>query len=273
MATYFYKNLFLFEPKPDIHLRHGFWDDSDLVLEEENNLLDKPFFENQIKETIMSSYANGVPGPNGFSFLFYQTYWELIKSHLMWFIRDFEAGSLNVYRLNFATITMIPKEPNAIDMNKFRPISLSNYVVKIFTKAMTTGVSPICYRLSPNQTAFIKGRFILQSVVMAHEVIHEIHRAGTSGLILKLDYEKAYDRVTWEFHVKMLTSRGFGSKRTGWICSTLFESSFYVRINDTNGPYFVGGKGLNQGDSLSPFPFILVLDVFLRCSLKLFITI
>ena len=61
---------------------------------------------------------------------------------------------------------------------------------------MTTRVSLCDKLISTNQTAFIKERFILESVVMAHEVIHETHRSRSSGLILKLDYEKAYDRVS-----------------------------------------------------------------------------
>lgn len=85
-------------------------------------------------------------------------------------MRDFENYSLDIYRLNIAIITLIPKEPNDTskkkepndkEMKKFCPISLSNCAVKIFTKAMTAMASPICDSLiSPNQTAFIKGRFI-----------------------------------------------------------------------------------------------------------------
>ena len=57
--------------------------------------------------------------------------------------------------------------------------------MKVFSKAMTTRASPLCDKLiSPNQTAFIKGRFILESVVVTHEVIHKIHRFGSSGLFL-----------------------------------------------------------------------------------------
>ena len=89
---------------------------------------------------------------------------------------------------------------------------------------MATRVSPLCDRLiSSNQTAFIKGGFILESVVMAREVIHDVHRSGSSGLIFKLDYEKAYDRVRWDFLKKMLLSRGFGEKWIGWIYSTLHK--------------------------------------------------
>ena len=92
---------------------------------------------------------------------------------------------------------------------------------------MTTRVSPLCDKLiSSNQTAFIKGGFILKSVVMAHEVVHEIQRSGYAGLILKLDYEKAYDRVSWDFLKEMLLSRGFGSKWVGWVMSSIYQGTF-----------------------------------------------
>lgn len=99
---------------------------------------------------------------------------------------------------------------------------------------------------------------------MAHEVIHEVQKSGTEGLILKLDYEKAYDRVSWEFLFEMLASWGFGSKWISWIKSTLIQGSSCVRINDTNGPYFISKKGLKQGDPFSPLLFNLVADVFTK---------
>jgi len=65
------------------------------------------------------------------------------------------------------------------------------------------------------QTAFIKGRFILESVVAAHEIIHEVHKRKQEGVVLKLDYEKAYDRVSWSFLEEMLETRGFGGRWRG----------------------------------------------------------
>ena len=84
---------------------------------------------------------------------------------------------LDIYRLNFAMVTLIPKEDNARSMKKFRPISLLNCSFKIFTKVLINRLATIVNRLISNcQSAFIKGRFILESVVTAHEVIHEVHR-------------------------------------------------------------------------------------------------
>lgn len=83
---------------------------------------------------------------------------------------------------------------------RLRPISLLNCKFKIFGKALNNRLIKVADRLiSKNQTAFIKGRFILESVVAAHEIIHDIHKNKESGVILKLDYEKAYDRLAGPF--------------------------------------------------------------------------
>jgi hypothetical protein len=78
---------------------------------------------------------------------------------------------LDVYRLNFALITIIPKEKDDGSMNKFRPISLLNCSYKIFTKVLTN------------------------RMVATHEILHSVHQSKKKGFILKLDYEKTYDKV------------------------------------------------------------------------------
>jgi len=92
-------------------------------------------------------------------------------------VRTFENNELDISRLNYVILTLIPKENNATEMKKFRPIALINCSFKIFSKALNNRLIKIIDRLlSPNQTAFIKGRYILESVVAAHEIIHEIAR-------------------------------------------------------------------------------------------------
>jgi hypothetical protein len=69
--------------------------------------------------------------------------------------------------------------------------------------------------IAKEQSAFIRGRFILESVVVAHELVHSIHKSKEPGVIIKLDYEKAYDRVNLDFLMKIVESRGFGDKILG----------------------------------------------------------
>jgi hypothetical protein len=146
---------------------------------------------------------------------------------------------------------------------------LINCSFKFFAKALNNRLVPTCDRLlSGNQTAFVKGRFILEGVVSAHEIIHDTARNNHKGLVLKLDYEKAYDRVSWHFLEEMMTIRGFGSRWRKWVMALIENGSIAIRINDSNSGCFRSGKGLRQGDPLSPLLFNLVVDVFTRMLIK-----
>lgn len=88
-------------------------------------------------------------------------------------------------------------------------------------------------------------------------MIHEVKKSGSQGLVLKLDYEKAYDKVNWEFLFDMLQSRGFGNRWISWIKSIMTNSTFSVKINDTIGSHFLGGgKGSSKG--IPPPPCFLI---------------
>jgi hypothetical protein len=239
------------------------------VSREENMLLEADFTEAEILQAVKDSYAEGDPGPNGVSFLFYQKFWPTIKGGLMALCKGFERGEVNIARLNCAMIILVSKEEGARALKKFRHISLINCSFKIFAKALNNRLELVCDRLlGPNQSTFIRGKYILESVVAAHGVVYAVKRNKDKGLVLKLDYEKAYDRVSWQFLEKMLISRGFGTKWAKWIMRMVKGGSISIWFNDETSPYFKPGKGLRQGDPLSPLLFNLVVDVFTRMLMK-----
>jgi hypothetical protein len=87
--------------------------------------------------------------------------------------KSFQEGSLDLFRQNFATITLIPKTKNANDMKSFRLISLLNCSFKIFSRVLSTRLESVCHRIiAKEQSALIKGRYILESGVISHEVLH-----------------------------------------------------------------------------------------------------
>jgi hypothetical protein len=88
------------------------------------------------------------------------------------------------------------------------------------------------------------------------------------GVILNIDYEKAYDMVSWQFLEEMLQSRGFSPIWVDWVMSLVMGGYICIRVNDENNPYFKPSKGLRQGDPLSPLLFNLVVDVFTRMMVK-----
>jgi hypothetical protein len=114
--------------------------------------------------------------------------------------QDLYNDQLDIKRLNYGVITLIPKLKEANNIKQYRPICLLNVDYKCFTKALTNRLVPVARkRIGKNQTGFIKGRNILEGVVVLHEVLHELSRSKKKGLILKIDFEKAYDRVMWYF--------------------------------------------------------------------------
>lgn len=235
----FYKDLFRRENRADFHIAPDFWGIDEKVTAEENSLLTPPFEEQEIRDAVFSCYADGGPGPDGMSFMFYHKFWDIVKGDLISMFNDFFNGKLDIYRLNFTMLTLIPKE-DARTMKKFRPISLINYSFKIFSKILTVRLGKIVDRLvSPNQSAFIHGRYILESVVLAHELVHSVHSNEEPGIVLKLDYEKAYDRVCWDFLFEVLESRGFSPVWVGWIRSG-------VCLNGEESAFFKTDKGIRR---------------------------
>jgi hypothetical protein len=107
---------------------------------------------------------------------------------------DWNRDELDLFMFNFSLLTLISKEADAVTIQKFRPIALTNCSFKIFSKCATNRLGFVSEDLiSQNQTTFIKGIYILESVVAAHEIIHDVAHSSRSSFIFKLDYEKAYD--------------------------------------------------------------------------------
>jgi hypothetical protein len=98
-------------------------------------------------------------------------------------------------------------------MKSFRPICLLNVCYKIITKVLNNRLS-CCIKkvISDSQSGFIRGRFILDSVVALHEILHEVKKDKQNDILLKIDFEKAYDKVNWQFLYQMMIMKGFWTK-------------------------------------------------------------
>jgi len=107
----------------------------------------------------------------------------------------------------------------------------------------------------------MSGRNILEGVVILHETLHEIKKKKLNGVVLKLDFEKAYDKVNCDFLQQTLKMKGFSRRWCEWIKNVVSKGNVNVKVNDDLGHYFQTKKGVRQGDSLSPFLFNLVADM------------
>ena len=156
---------------------------------------------------------NKAPCPDGFPAEFYQNFWEIVKSDLLELFGALHSRQLEIFRLNFGEIILLPKVNEAERIQQYRPICLLNVSFKIFTKTAMIRLNSVAdHVVRPTQTAFMQGRNILDGVVILHETVHEMHRKKLNGVILKIDFEKAYDKVKWSFLQQTLRMKGFSDE-------------------------------------------------------------
>uniref|UniRef100_A0A8I6XZE3 Reverse transcriptase domain-containing protein n=1 Tax=Hordeum vulgare subsp. vulgare TaxID=112509 RepID=A0A8I6XZE3_HORVV len=228
----------------------------------ENDVLIAPFTEKEVFEAISQMKNNKAPGPDGFPAEFYKRCWNIIKGDLLPMFQDLFDGNLQLFHLNFGTITLLPKKEGAVRIEQFRPICLLNVSFKVFTKVGTNRLTQIAHEVvQPSQTAFMPDRNILEGVVVLHETLHEIHSKKLDGVIFKVDFKKAYDKVKWSFLQQALRMKGFDEIWRKQVESFVQKGSVGIRVNDDIGHYFQTFKGLRQGDPMSPILFNVVADM------------
>ena len=220
--------------------------------------------EEEIKAALWSLKAFKASGSDGLHAGFYQRFWLIVGKLVIEEVkRVFRERKVPTY-LNQTHIALIPKIQGPETLGNFRPISLCNTIYKIVTKTIVARLRPHLDKLiSPLQTAFAPGRKGIDNGIIVQEIIHTLSKKrGKMGyMAIKIDLEKAYDKLEWSFIRDMLIRFNFPSDIIDIIMSCVSIVSTSILFNGEALDPIYPSRGIRQGDPLSPYLFILCMEL------------
>ena len=147
-----------------------------------------------------------------------------------------------------------PKKGGVDGLKDFRPISLVESLYKLLAKVLANRLKKVVGKvISSSHNAFVEGRQIFDVVLITNEAIDSRLKSGSNGILCKLDIEKAYNHVNWNFLWVVLEKTSFGHKWIKWFNWCISIDKFSVLINETFVGFFHISRGLRQGDPLSSY--------------------
>lgn len=225
-------------------------------------LLEEPITLPELQLAIKNTKLGKAPGPDGLTLQYYKTLLPSLGDQLVKLLNGLTKGkTLHATTLQ-AHISVIPKDgKDPSYCGSYRPISLLNTDIKLFTKIIATRLQThLPHLIYLDQVGFIPTREARDNTIKVLNLLYTATRTKTPSVFIGTDAEKAFDRVSWAFMFATLRHIGLGSNMMKWI--TYETPLARVRANGVISDSFLITNGTRQGCPLSPLLFALSLEPF-----------
>lgn len=194
------------------------------VLTETQRLeLTQPVTAEEIKHALFSISDKKAPGPDGYGFGFFITAWDIIQHDVILVVSDFFNTGRLLKQVNVTRVTLIPKKECPMVVGDYMPIACCDTVYKIISEVLTNRLSRVLDSIiSSHQSAFLSGRSIIDNMMLSQDLVRDYHRKGGGACcLMKLDIQKAYDSLDWNFLKQVMHGLNFPEQFISWIFTCL----------------------------------------------------
>ena len=232
------------------------------INEIERQNCDKEISIEELTNALKGMNRNKSPGIDGITVEFYIKFWDKLKHLLHKVIISIQEEQQLSRSMKKGIISLFyKKKGDKTDIKNFRPISLLNVDYKIISKALANRLKLVMESIiSPEQTCCVPGRDIADNIMSIRDVIDYIDFKKEEGFLIKIDQEKAFDRVSHSFIIKVLNKFNFGNKFISWIKILYNDIKSSVKINGHLTPYFPITRGVRQGCPISMMLYVIVAE-------------
>ena len=230
--------------------------------EDDKHKCDLPIADEELTCALKGMQRNKSPGPDGLTVEFYLKFWDILLPFFKKVIECiFSNGELTPSMKRSNISLFFKNKGSRNDLKNFRPISLINVDCKIISRALSLRLRSVMSSIvSLEQTCAVPGRDIANNLHAIRDVVDIISEKDELNFLVKIDQEKAFDRVSHQYMFKVLKKFDFGDNFIKWIKILYNNIKSSVKCNGHLTPYFIISRGVRQGDPMSSMLYVLLSE-------------
>ena len=261
-VQHFYKTLYKEKHVIDVDLEETVGPAPKLTIDDREILKGNISFH-EMALVLRHMQNNKSPGPDGFTVEFFKFFFKDIGNFLVRSANEgFDKGKLSITQYQ-GVITCIPKDGKPKQFLKnWRPISLLNVTYKIISACIASRIKKVLPKIiHHSQKGFMKGRYIGENIRLLYDMLEHTEKANIPGLIVAVDFEKAFDSVSWNFIKRSLKFFNFPDSIIDWFNTLYSYSMSCVTFNGQYSGWFSLERGCRQGDPISPYLYLICAEI------------